>query len=273
MNAPGPASSSAENVRVLARGLAVLRAFEPANVWRSNAELATLTGLPKPTVSRLTANLTTSGYLAYSPERGQYRLGAAVLALGYAAASNRDIRKLARPLMQAVANRHHASVVLASADGNAMTCHEVRHSEDMLFTLRVRAGSRLNLGQSALGRAYIASMEAADRARFLAALAVAEPQGWPARRAQIDAAVQQMARHGYCTAAGTLESGTNGIAVSIDTPAGKNGYSVGCAVPAAVFSTDRLEAEVGPDLLALKHRLEQDLRGSSAATPFSPHAT
>ena len=138
-------------VRVLARGLAILQAFEPDNGWRSNSDLVDVTGLPKPTVSRLTANLTEAGYLTYSPGKAAYRLATSVLSLGFVAASNRDLVVLARPLMQAFADQHNVSVVLASPDGGSMVCHEVTHSRDMLFTLRVRAGSRLQMGPSALG--------------------------------------------------------------------------------------------------------------------------
>ena len=93
-------------VRVLARGLTILLAFEPDNDWLSNSEIATLTGLPKPTVSRLTANLLEAEYLQYSAERAAYRLGTAVLALGLIAASHRDFVMLARPLMQQLSLIH-----------------------------------------------------------------------------------------------------------------------------------------------------------------------
>ena len=153
-------------VRVLARGLAILKAFEPANDWRSNTELAESTGLPKPTVSRLTANLTEAGYLAYSAQEAAYRLATSVLTLGFVAASNRDLLVMVRPLMQEFADRYNVSVVLASADGDSMVCHEVAHGSSMLFTLRVRVGSRLQMGFSALGRALIGSMADVERERF-----------------------------------------------------------------------------------------------------------
>ncbi|MDB5841276.1 MAG: srpS [Herminiimonas sp.] len=253
-------------VRVLARGLAILQAFEPDNGWRSNAELSIVTGIPKPTVSRITANLTASGYLVYSGQRAQYKLGAPVLALGYLAVRTRDFKMLARPLMQALADQHHASIVLASPDGLSMVCHEVCHSRDMLFTLRVRPGSRLKLSQSALGRAIIGAMNEADRSKFMAILAEAEPDHWPALKQELDASTRQMRAHGYCTASGTLETGTNGVAVVIDAPGQPRAYAVGCAVPAYSFPVERLEAEVAPHLLRMKTSLERDLDASLQAS-------
>jgi len=252
-------------VRVLARGLAILQAFEPDNAWRSNADLSELTGIPKPTVSRLTANLTDSGYLIYSQEKAQYRMGAPVLALGYLAVSTRDIKVRARPLMQELADRHSASIVLASQDGLSMVCHEVCHNRDMLFTLRVRPGSRLKLSRSALGRALIGALPPAEREQFLATLAADEAQHWPALRQELEEATAQMQAKGYCTASGTLESGTNGIAVVIDAPGQPHAYAIGCAVPAYQFPVERLEAEVGPRILEIKRILEQELGAVAAA--------
>jgi DNA-binding IclR family transcriptional regulator len=64
----GRASAAAGDrkfVTALARCLEVLRAFTPTEGLLGNGELVELTGLPKPTVSRLTYTLTKLGYLAY----------------------------------------------------------------------------------------------------------------------------------------------------------------------------------------------------------------
>ena len=50
----------------------------------SNQDLASRTGLPKNTVSRLTYALTQLGYLDQDPASGRYQLGLAVLELSAA---------------------------------------------------------------------------------------------------------------------------------------------------------------------------------------------
>lgn len=140
-----------------------------------------------------------------------------------------------------------------------MVCNEVAHSRTLLFTLRVRVGSRLRMGQSALGRALIGSMGDAERDRVLARLEDADPETWSVLQAQLKTVVSQMQRRGYVIAAGTLERGTNGVAVVIDTPDGPHGFALGCAAPSGILSVSRIENEVAPDLLALKRRLEAEL--------------
>src|SRR5689334_17253566 len=86
-------------VAALARGLEILRVFAPNERMLGNQEIAQRTGLPKPTVSRLTHTLTKLGYLTYSARLGKYQLGTPVLSLGYAALANMDVRLVARPFM------------------------------------------------------------------------------------------------------------------------------------------------------------------------------
>ena len=52
----------------LAKGLVVLEAFKAATPLLGNMELSTRTGIPRPTVARLTHTLAELGYLRYDPE-------------------------------------------------------------------------------------------------------------------------------------------------------------------------------------------------------------
>lgn len=257
------AERSATHVRVLARGLAILRAFEPENSWRSNADLSSIANVPKPTVSRITASLTALGYLIYSPDNAQYKLSPSVLTLGYLAASLSELTVRARPLMQQLADEQNGSIVLASLDGMSMVCHEVCHGRGMVFTLRVHPGSRLSLPRSALGRALIGGMTEQERTRILRAIEQKAPRHWQTLEPEISSSVKQMELHGYCIASGTLEPGTNGVAVVIDTPEKRHAYTLGFAVPAHQVTEEHLASVVAPRLLEIKRALERDLMDRS----------
>src|SRR5690606_13940418 len=86
-------------VEALSRGRDVLRAFSQGSVVLGNQDISRITGLPKPTVSRMTYTLTKLGYLAYSPQLEKYQLDSGVLALGYAYVSNLRVRQLAKPYL------------------------------------------------------------------------------------------------------------------------------------------------------------------------------
>lgn len=255
-----PASSTdAASVRVLARGLSILRAFTPRNEWLNNQEIAARTDLPRPTVSRLTANLTGLGYLVYSTALRKYRLGTSVLALGFRALANVDIRVLARPQLQRLADREDAVVVLASRDAMSMVCNEVCHSHKSVFTLSVDVGSRLRMPHSAVGLAHLSAMSPEERTKALRDISRGFRKSWPELQGFVDAAVAQYSRLGFCTTVGTLESGVNGIAVAVGTPGAPRSFSIGLAGPSFRFPVKRLEAEVGPRLLAIQRDLETEL--------------
>src|SRR5690606_34923895 len=76
-------SNDDQFVSALARGLKLLRCFEPGQAFLGNQELAERTGFSKATVSRLTYTLVRLGYLNYHPEKYRYSLGSAVLVTAY----------------------------------------------------------------------------------------------------------------------------------------------------------------------------------------------
>lgn len=251
-------------MRVLARGLRILKAFAPRNDWLSNSEIASVVDLPKPTVSRITAALTSMGYLTYAYANGRYRLAPPVLALGYLARVNLGIPAIARPLMQTLANEQNALVVLAEHDGMAMVCDEVCHSERSIVSLRVHRGSRLTLPFSAAGRAYIGRLPEAERERLCAEIARNFPDQWDKVREGIQQAVIEIAERGFCVTMESLERGINGVGVSIDLPSAQGRYVLGCAAPAFYFPREHLEKVVGPAMLAIKHRIESNLKSANS---------
>ncbi|MCV6613710.1 MAG: helix-turn-helix domain-containing protein, partial [Cellvibrionaceae bacterium] len=135
-------------INALARGLDVLRAFQPGDGFLGNQEIAQRTGLPKSSVSRLTYTLTKLGYLVYSERLEKYQLGSGVLALGYAFTANLAIRQLARPLMQELANNTGTAVGLADRDRLKMIYVEYCAPSNVM-TFRNEVGDRVPLANSA----------------------------------------------------------------------------------------------------------------------------
>ncbi len=251
-------------VRVLARGLTLLKAFCPRNTPQSNGELATATALPKPTVSRITATLMRLGYLDYLAQEGRYRLGHAALALGFGALSTLDVRVRARGHMQRFADDNDLVVVLAVREGMAMVCQEVCRGRGAL-TIRVAAGSRLKLPHSAMGRAWIASLPAGRRAALLQELGHAFPR--VALHPALDEAAEQIDKAGFCVTVSSLEPDVNSVATMVDFAQAPGQYVLGCSVPAFRYPPERCAAEIGPLLLALRRRIEADLAPAPSVGP------
>jgi DNA-binding IclR family transcriptional regulator len=256
---PVDKKAPANTVRVLARGLSILRTFTPKNSWLSNQQIATLSELPRPTVSRLLASLTAQGYLEYSLERGHYRLAAPVLTLGYAAVTRADLIEATKPLMQQFADNEDILVVLACRDGASMVCNEVCYGSNML-TLRVGVGSRLSLPKSAVGRALIGTLPNDRRDQLLAEIKPQFENEWPALQLAFHDARTQIEKQNFYISVGTLEQGVNGLGVVLDISGAPDTYVLGLAAPAFRLEPHYMAEHLGPQFMQLKKNIEKILK-------------
>jgi DNA-binding IclR family transcriptional regulator len=251
-------------VTALARGLEVLRAFRPSDGVLGNQEIAARTGLPKPTVSRITYTLTELGYLTHLERLGKYQLAPTALSLGYAALANLGIREVARPHMQALADLAGASVALGSRDRLSMLY--VAHCRSAAaVTLQLELGSRIPLATTAMGRAYLAALSEAERAPLLAALAERHGPDWPAIEAGIDQAVTDYAKRGFVLSVGSWQPDVNAVGTAIRPADGSGLFAFNCGAPAYLISRRRLETEIGPRLVAMVRTIEGALGGRTGA--------
>jgi DNA-binding IclR family transcriptional regulator len=243
-------------VTALARGLDVLRAFRPGEGHLANREIAARTNLPRPTVSRLTHTLTRLGYLVQEAETERYRLGSAVLSLGYAAVANMDFRSFARPHMQAIADVARAACSLGDRHGLEMIYVESCRGRDSPFTLGLDVGSRIPLATTAMGRAYLAGLDDAGRSEMLDRLARADRKGWPTLRRGMERALDEYARHGFVLSITEWMPEINAVGVPILFQDTGTVMALTCGGAASLLPRDRLEGEIGPLLVAARAKIE-----------------
>lgn len=242
-------------VTALARGLAVLSAFQPGETALSNQELAKRTGLPKSTVSRLSYTLLQQGYLQQDGDSGFYRLGLAVLALGSSVLSSYDIRSLAAPLMREFALTHNLSVSLALRDGTDMVYLETCRSQARI-SIQLTIGSRVPLATSAIGRASYAGLPEAERKVVEQELAIRYSQDWPAIQQALEAARAQYLQSGFCESFGEYEKDVMAVALPLPALAGQpSGISLNASGPAFAWSREKMREEIAPALGELRRRL------------------
>ncbi|ARP95619.1 IclR family transcriptional regulator [Bordetella genomosp. 13] len=241
-------------VTALARGLAVLRCFQPGVRTLGNQELARLTELPKATVSRLTFTLTELGYLRYHADTGRYSPGYGVLALGFGLLAGLEVRELARNAMQQLARKTGGAVALGALDGDAMVYLEAVHGSSALY-LRLPVGYRASLG-TAMGRAHLAGLPRAQRDALLAGLGQAAP---PA--AAVARAVDELANEGCCYAVGEWQPGINAVAVPFTAITGEGRFVLSCGGPDTLLP----EAELRGRIAGMLRRTAAQLSGPGGA--------
>jgi DNA-binding IclR family transcriptional regulator len=242
-------------VAALARGLEILRAFRPGDGPLGNQDIAQRTGLPKPTVSRLTYTLMRLGHLVYLERLGKYQVGPAVLALGYLALGNLPVRQVARPHMQALAEHADLPVGLGSRDRLSMIYLEACRGRDTV-ELRLDVGTRIPLATTAMGRAYLAGMPERERAYLVDHMSRRDPAHARALRRGIDDAIREVSARGFCTSFGEWHRDIFAVGAPLTLPSGGGLMAVNCGGPSFLVSRDKLEQDLGPRLVNLVRMIE-----------------
>lgn len=254
------ANKDRQFVIALARGLDVLRAFTPQDGLLGNHEIAARTGLPRPTISRLTHTLTRLGYLKHSERLGKYQLGTAVLSLGYAVLANIGLRQVARPLMQELADQVNASVSLGSRDRLNMVY--VEHCRALgTVTLRLDLGSRIPIATTAMGRALLAALPEGERDYLMHHIAKREGGNWSRVRAGIERAIDEYKTKGFVTSAGDWQADVHAVGVPFIPPDDSGIVAFNCGGPSFLFDRKRLAGDLGPRLVNLVRNVESQLSG------------
>lgn len=245
-------------ITALARGLELLRCFRPGEAYLTNNEMAKRTGMPKPTISRITYTLTKLGYLNYSAEHGRYQLGSGVLALSNTLLANLDVRKLARPAMQELAEYAQASVAIGIRERLSMVYIEACRGSAAV-TLRRDTGSRIPLATTAMGKAYLCGLPQNERNFLMDHIRLNDEQSWPKIKADIEQSYKDYQDHGFCLSSGIWDANISAVGVPlIDADVAKT-VAFNCGGPAFLLPRDLLINDLGPRLVQLVRNVEMDM--------------
>lgn len=278
LSKPAPASSSAAAVlassaddaafaTTLAKGLVVLEAFKAGATLLGNMELSTLTGIPRPTVARLTHTLAELGYLRYDSERAKYRVGARALRMAHPLLADMQFRQIARPMMQELAQSVRGTVSIGLLDGTSMIYVETARSGDVGPHVP-DIGMPISVVMTAMGRAATATLPPAEATLLERRIEAEDAELWSAFRDKYRAGVTQCASRGFCTCWGEYIASIHAVAAPLfhasDT---KQSFSINCGIPAFRLQPGQLEGEIGPRIAALADSIRTIVEQAAPAMP------
>ncbi len=252
----GPAKDR-QFVTALARGLSVLRAFSSSNEVLGNQEIARRTGLPKPTVSRLTHTLRELDYLRIVKDRDKYQLGPAVLALGMSFFRANSFAQVARPFLQELANATQAHVALGIREGLNSVYMQLWRGRGQSITISREIGFNLPLAKSAMGLAMVAALEPDERPGVIAGLREQVGDDWHRLEAELVRGRREIEETGYCIALGAWNREINAVAAPLIAPETGTLYVVNVSGPAFILTERTLREETGPRLRATIERMRE----------------
>jgi IclR family mhp operon transcriptional activator len=127
-------------------------------------ELHRLSGLPKPTVFRILLTLQQEGYVEPDGIPGVYHLTSKVQELSAGYSETSLIVKIGAPIVAATTKAIKWPLAIGTLDGDAMVVRCSTMPRSPLAIQTTTLGHRLNLLESAMGRAYISGCTPATRA-------------------------------------------------------------------------------------------------------------
>lgn len=245
----------------LARGVELLRCFSANEHELSNAELSQRTGLPRPTISRLTYTLCVLGYLRHNPRNGRYQPGSALISVTYPLMASITLRQRARALMNELADTVGGQVAMGIRDRLNVVLVETSRgpAAEPRRGPTADVGLSLPIAGSAIGRAYLAGCDGPAREALLNEIRIKTPEDWARFEPGIRTALREHARLGFCSVDGTLVDEVVAVAAAYGATRGAELVVFNCAFARRALPAGAglawLRGEVGPRLAQLVQRL------------------
>jgi DNA-binding IclR family transcriptional regulator len=239
----------------LAKGLEILRSFTPVKPILSNKELADRLKLSKPTISRYTYTLTKLGYLQPDHATGKYRLGPAVISLGYPLLATMAFRQVVRPLMNELAQALNCSVSMGIRDRLSIVYIETSRSDGNKFVQFSDIGLRYPIASTAIGHAFVAGCDAATRQSLLNAIRVRTPATWGRCQTALVESREEFSRKGFCSSYGGQHPDFYAVGVPLGREIDGEAAVFNCVTSINQAGRHELENTIGPRLVAMVAQL------------------
>jgi len=250
------ARRSGDFVEALARGLEVLRAFGPTRMEMTVSEVATRTGLARPTVRRLLMTLEELGYLR--SDQGSYSLTTRVLELGTAGIAVQGMWEIARPHLRSLVSRTGESSSMSQLQGSDIV-YTARVAVPKIIALSVNIGTRFPAVATSMGHVLLADL---DSAGLDAALATPSLSGIIARvepsRDDLNRDLAAIRARGWALSDELLSASIRSIAAPVRNDRGRTVAAVNVTVHAAETSIDHLTGVYLPLLLETAAQITEE---------------
>jgi IclR family pca regulon transcriptional regulator len=241
----------------LARGLAVLQAFDVRRRALTVSQASEATGIPRAASRRCLYTLERLGFVA--EEGGRYCLRPKVLTLGFAHLSSVPLARVAQPLLDRCRDRLRESCSLGVIDGGDVF-FQARAETFRIMSISLFVGTRLPAYCTSMGRVLVAYLPPAQRRRYLNSV-VLHPRTprTITSKMEFKAILTNVRRYGFALIDQELELGLRSIAVPVHDRKGAVVASINVATQSARVSIRELTQRLLPELRLTAAELTEKL--------------
>lgn len=253
-------------VQSLARGLAVVRAFDAEHQEMTLSEVAARTELTRATARRFLHTLVELGYMR--TDGRLFTLTPLVLQLGYAYLSGQRLPELAQPFLEELSHREGESTSMAVLDGTDIVYLTRIHTR-RIISVGISPGTRFPAHATSMGRVLLAALPPAELDAYFASASLEPltPRTLTSRGA-IEAELARVRELGYAVVDQELEVGLRSVAVPVFGADGRTVAAINVALSARLEASEDRGAEVErlvPELRAAAAGISDAARAAGAA--------
>ena len=256
---------SGDFVQSLARGLAVIRAFDAEHADLSLSDVARRAGITRAAAGRFLRTLEHLGYVRASTGSAtgvgaRYALTPRVLELGFSYLSAVSIPEIVQPHLERLSHEVDESVSAAVLDGGDIV-YVARVPTRRIMSVRITIGTRFPAYATSMGRVLLAGQTDAAVEGLLTASA---PQALTERTltdtAALRAELARVREQGWALVDGELEPGLRSVAAPVHDRRGEVVAAVNVSTSATRDSVEHVLDAYLPRLQAAATAIDAELR-------------
>jgi IclR family pca regulon transcriptional regulator len=242
-----------EFMATLAKGLAVLGAFDKQRPVMTLSQAAQATGLSRATARRILRTLAELGYVAQSGR--EFSLSFGILKLGFAYLATQNWIEQAAPLMRQLSEQFHESCSAALLEGTEIV-YVARFPARRIMSVTLAVGTRLPAFYTSLGRIQLGFLDEAELWRRLKSLSIEvyTPSSITDMQALYERVREDHAQ-GFSIVDEELERGLRSIAVPVVDRSGQAIAAINVSTHSTRTTRNELRERFLPSLLAVADRI------------------
>ena len=236
----GKTAADKYTVPALQRGMQLLAQFTRQEPALTGAELSRRLGLPRASVFRILQTLEQMGFVERVGDGPSYKLGIAVLRLGFEFLASMELTEHGRPIIDELANATGLSAHIVVRDGTEVVFVAKAALRNLVYST-IHVGARLPAHATVLGRVLLADLDLQALERLYAGrpLDVFTPKT-PATLAALREAALADAARGYGISEGGYETNICTVAAPVFDDHHKVAAAISVTVPGPRVEADQL---------------------------------
>ena len=250
-----------KTVQSVERALFMLEVMAQVGVPITITELAQKTKLTLGTAHRLLNTMLHRGFVEQSIENSKYRLGIKIFQIGTTASYFKDLRTVARPVMEELQQKYNETVNLATLDGSEVVyVDQVESTNIVVVRMFARAGNRGPAHCTGSGKVLLAGLSNEQLDQIISKMTLDKfTNETITDEEMLKKELSRVRLEGYALDLGERDEGVRCVAAPIKNYDGKVAAAISISGPSNRITTSYIKNELVDVIKEAAGRVSQQL--------------